>query len=184
METKSPYEKIVEVKNNNSYAVYKEIEDMFNHSSKSFSEMNNTLNWATTIVIALYIFSSKLDLTIEFNKILFNTNNFAFIALIIVFVLFKLKNIKIENESLSVLEKMCRFTNTLKKIQTETIQSNRVFYEDFKANKNTKLDEIENGMKRFEKIKKRLNLYFKIAMFLFVLNATMMPVYYIVQMFL
>lgn len=164
--------------------LHNEIADMCNHASKYFSEMNNTLNWATTIVIALYIFCSKLDLTIELNKILFNINNFAFIALIVVFVLFKLKNIRMEDETTTMLDSMVSSRNTLKRLSSKTFKNSSQMEAGLLKVKSMNVGIPEKRYQKINEIGKQLNLYFKIAMFLFVVNATMMPIYYLVQMFL
>lgn len=69
------------------FDTYQLFEHMYNHTSKSFSEMNNTFNWATTIVIALLVILTKH---------VPNSNyciGYLFIFLIILFISFKAINI-------------------------------------------------------------------------------------------
>jgi len=106
MENKQPMDNAKELQYQVLLDQYKHIELIYNHSSKKYSEMNNTLNWATTIVIGLFIFFSK-QISNSFNSInhvFFILSVGSFLILITLFVIFKTTYIDYENRMTKILE--------------------------------------------------------------------------------
>jgi len=156
---------------------FKYIEDVYNHSSKRFSEMNNTLNWATTIVIALFVLFSKYvsDLLVSncINDIFLIINLVSFLLLVLIFVLYKMKFIKYEDE----------MTKLLDSLTYEVVIGKRVFnlphlnelYEPFNQ------DAYVKDLKNVLIITKQLKLYFKSAIYIFGFTMALIPVYFILK---
>ena len=68
--------------------VHYQVDYIFSNQSKIFSEMNNTLNWATTIVVGIFFFSSNHLLATGriLDLIFFSLSLINFTILILLFV--------------------------------------------------------------------------------------------------
>jgi len=157
------------------------LQGSYNLRSKSFIEMNNTLNWANTVIVAIFIFYGKYLLDNKLNSIvdnaLFIISTLVFLLLILNFALFKIKFISFENKTMQLLNELIKDLN---------LNELRLNFPDFYKDEGKIMnDDFEASMKRRIKaigdIEKQLNKYFKYAIFTFVFILALIPSYFIVK---
>ena len=151
------------------------IEEKYNRSSKQYSEMNNTLNWATTLVIALFVFFSKQIIGQRdcIDDLFFHLSIGYFLTLIVLFALFKWKFVRHEIKTAEVINKIDQFLMQ----HSHKLNLGILYKENEQLN-----EEIINREGRcILTIKKHLNIIFHFAITIFVIAMISIAVYFILK---
>lgn len=152
--------------------------------SKSFIEMNNTLNWAYTVIVAIFILFSKYMLDNHLNDVIeylyFRLNTGMFVFTIIDYILFKITYIRFENISMDMLNDL---TNDLNKYQLRL--NFPILCEKYDINNDKELiNNIDERLKSIYKIQTRLSMYFLFAIFSFVFILVLITFYFTLKSYL
>ena len=151
--------------------ISKFFEGIYNHESKRCSEMNNTLNWLTTILIALLLFSKQISDTNEcINHLCFIIGIIVLVILPLLFVFFKIKYLRYESEMSKLLYKY-----SLECINLKTALLLDEDMKDFKER------DYKKDLEKLNSILNSLNGLFTLAIIIFVISMALIPVYFILK---
>lgn len=175
---------------------YNNILSSFNRNTKKWSDMNTTLNWATTILTALFVYYSgkAIDSNI-FISILFSYSTaLIYFIFIICYALFKVKTIALENSMGKILSETYENIISIKcdlrydKIQAteNNIPITNIFCEEInKAHLYLTDNNIEKivqtSHKKVEILSKNQEVLFIINLCLFGLYMCLLPIYFILK---
>lgn len=155
-----------------------------NRESKRFSEMNNTLNWSNTVIVAVFILFSKYiaDMTVIncVDAIYFILSTVIFILLMLCYALYKLKYIQYENIIFQLTDKLTAdldITELNLKFKDLCI---KVGFD----NKGMSKEKTDKELIKIKHIRFYLNLYFKAALFMFFIAMILIPSYFTLKYFL
>ena len=165
--------------------------NLFDLNSKKISEMNNSLNWVTSILSAILIFfNTKLaDTNICFNKWYLVFIGTLFISFISLFALYKYKlvlfikktsELIIQNQNRIYLAKGFAVYNKQDNDKM-ALEFANAFNEEFKDDNTdiTNTNSTLNKAKRNDNNIRYMECIFKIAMAIFIIYILSIPIYYL-----
>lgn len=162
--------------------IHKGCLERFDFSYKRISEMNNSLNWATTIVSTIYllVLNKLWDSSLSLNNYLFISSSI-YILFIVIFTFYKCyTNMFIRKNSTIISissNKIQSYYYWLYEIEKGFSEKSKQIAEDFGNEENTEVVLISAN--DADKLMKWLNIFFIVDMGLFVLFLLSMPVYII-----